>query len=468
MTPYHSDKTRFIAASFLFFAFTVEAAVGSDVVEIAPGEVACQRFFGFGVEWDCYAHDAYQLNEQDYALIKERIAWMRLPVARVMMLCQWCCRENGKFDFENPNMLRLYRLLDILQQQGTNVILTDWGVGLPWLKAEGIRDAQDPHYARAIATYLDHLVNNKGFRCIRSFVMGNEPDLELRDYEFWKQAVHSVAAELEKSGLDKQIYFAGTGQTEITLRNDWHRPAVYDLDGVFAFFTAHTYPHFELVRDGKLESVLRQFREAPYSDHPDLKRKPLIITESGVIGFGGSHKGNNAIGRREYGLDMADLAIQTAASGADGILAWMLDDNSHQDFYWGMWANKQQGMELRPWFYPWALFCRFVPDGSTVIRAAELPDGIRAIVARTSQEKTDAEVGWTYCIVNRNDSEVKVRLKAPQARPLRLQQFVYELKENSADASGLPLPINSEEANLEAGHEIKCPPSSLTVVTSIR
>lgn len=200
------SKTWYIYVGALMFAFygaAKGAATDPDDVDITPAETASTHFWGFGVEWDSHAHGHYELDDHEYSLIEDRIAWMRLPVARVMMLCKWCCLEDGTYDFETAEMNRLYLLLDILQQQGTTVILTDWGVGLEWMKAEGIRKAAAPQYARAIAVYLNHLLKIKGYHCIRSFVIGNEPDLEILDYMFWKQAVRSVHSELLRTGFHK-------------------------------------------------------------------------------------------------------------------------------------------------------------------------------------------------------------------------------------------------------------------------
>lgn len=166
------------------------------------------------------------------------------------------------------------------------------------------------------------------------------------------------------------------------------------------------------MRSGKLKSVLRRFRMAPYSEHPGLERKSLLLTEAGVCGFGGDFSGNATIDRPEYGIDMADLAVQASASRVDDVLAWMLDDNSHQDFSWGIFSNKEHGMKLRPWFYPWALLSRFVPSGSNTYRTSTPSDGVCAIVARIPREKSDEQTDWTYCIVNRTESEVMVSQKA--------------------------------------------------------
>ena len=45
---------------------------------------------------------------------------------------------------------------------------------------------------------------------------------------------------------------------------------------------------------------------------------------------------------------MADYAAQAANAGSATVSAWMLDDNSHQDFTWGLWSDKAHGHATAP------------------------------------------------------------------------------------------------------------------------
>ena len=58
-------------------------------VEIDPGDIICERFLGFGVEWDSRGYNAAGIADDDFAVIRKRVEWMHLPVARIMM------QENG-------------------------------------------------------------------------------------------------------------------------------------------------------------------------------------------------------------------------------------------------------------------------------------------------------------------------------------------------------------------------------------
>ena len=66
-----------------FVAASGPAAEGGAVVmDLSQADVACERFMGFGAEWDSAGYDASGVTDEDFAVIAERVRWMRLPVAR--------------------------------------------------------------------------------------------------------------------------------------------------------------------------------------------------------------------------------------------------------------------------------------------------------------------------------------------------------------------------------------------------
>ena len=63
---------------------------GPVLVQLDPTAVICQKFLGFGVEWDSNGYNGSGINDSDFAVICKRVEWMRLPVARIMMQSKWC------------------------------------------------------------------------------------------------------------------------------------------------------------------------------------------------------------------------------------------------------------------------------------------------------------------------------------------------------------------------------------------
>jgi len=302
-------------------------------------------FLGFGAEWDSRHYRAAGITDEDFALIRRRIEWMRLPVARIMMQVRWCRREDGSFDFDTPMMQDLYRHLDVCEALGTTVLLCDWGLMPEWLRVPGIADVADPLYAESIGAYLDHLIHTREYRCLRYFIMVNEPNWEVKDFALWRRGLEQVAAELKRRGLDRQIQIAGTDEAHAQ-DDDWHFQAVDQVGGVLGAYDVHHYASDSKVRPGELETYFRRLWD--YAHAHDLRgaQKPCIVGEAGMGDDAQYPHSSPHINAFEYGLFMADYAVQAANAGSAGsagsaaVLAWMLDDNSHQDFHWGLWSSK--------------------------------------------------------------------------------------------------------------------------------
>ena len=216
------------------------------MVVIREEESVVASFLGFGAEWDpkFWTMGTFKLDEDfkgevtvteaDWDLVVKRIRWMRLPFVRMMICIRWLSGGDGKFDWTNKHMQSLYRHLDVCQKEKIGVILTDWGCEPAWLKVPGIADVADPKYAETIGTYLDYLINTKGYTCIQYFVMVNEPENEVRDWNRWKKGVQNVTRVLGERKLQEKICFLGSDESGADV---WHRNAADQLPGNWAGMT---------------------------------------------------------------------------------------------------------------------------------------------------------------------------------------------------------------------------------------
>ncbi len=106
-------------------------------------QVAVAEFLGFGCEWDPLFWHAFNrkagVTEADWQTVQRRVAFMRLPIVRMMMMqVRWCYRGDGRFDWQSEEMKSLCAHLDICRCQGITIVLTDWGVET-WTPAPGTR-----------------------------------------------------------------------------------------------------------------------------------------------------------------------------------------------------------------------------------------------------------------------------------------------------------------------------------------
>ena len=428
-------------------------------IQIQSSETTRPPFIGFGGEWDSRHYRAAGITEADFAVIRRRVEWMRLPAARIMMQVKWCRQADGSFDFDRAPMQDLYRHLDVCEALGTTVFLCDWGCMPDWLRAPGISDIGDPQYAAAIGIYLDHLVNVKRYRCLRYFIMVNEPNWEVKDFALWRKGLEQVASELKRRGLDRQIQLAGSDEAHAPDDN-WHFQAVDQVGNLLGAFDVHHYAHDSKVRLGELEAYFRHLWDYARTQDPQGAQKPCIVGEAGMGDDAQHPHGSPHINEFWYGLFMTDYAEQAANAGSEAVLAWMLDDNSHPGFFWGLWSSKADGLRLRPWFYPWALLCRLFPANCTIVPVDSNCSDLRILAARSS-------TGWIFCAVNRCDRNLEVTLDiSGEERPMQVTTYQYSEDAAPADAEGFPVPAAITTGALR-GHPLTCPHQSVIFLQAI-
>jgi len=415
---------------------------------------------GFGAEWDSAGYEASGVTDADFAIIAERVRWMRLPVVRTMMLTRWCYRGANGFDWDNRDMQCLYRQLDLCQQEGITVLLADWGCE-SWTKVPGIENMVDPKYAEAVGEYMDHLLNQRGYSCIRYFILVNEPNYEVGDWDRWQRGVRMVADVFKRRGLDKQVVFAGPDHSNAP---QWQYQAVDQLHDVLGAYDVHCYASDKAVRPGDLEDYFAgQWRYALNNDAMAAS-KPCIVGEAGMNDHAKHPAGNEKIDTFEYGLFMADYAVQAARAGSAAVCAWQLDDNGHEGFFWGLWSDKKGGLRMRKWFYPWSLLSRYFPPGATIYRPAQPSKDWRVLAASVPVGDGSA---YTFCLVNRGDTQVSTVVSSPRGGTASVKRFLYSPDEAPVDEKGFPTPVAVGETDLSKGVALTCPPGSVVLATTL-
>ena len=434
-------------------------------VKIDAKEVISKHFLGFGAEWDSSGYLAAGISKEDFDIIQNRVEWMRLPVARIMMQSKWCYKGNGKYKWKSKQMKALYRHLDVCQRLGTTVFFTDWGCERKWLRCPGVAKTEDPMYAEIIGTYMDHLLNEKGYSCIKYFIMVNEPNFEVRDWERWKKGIQNVHAEFQKRGLADKVILTGSDHSNA---DDWHRKAVDQLQSKLGAYDIHRYANDRDVRPGKLFDYFKKSWDYARQRDPKAGSKPFVVGEAGLNDDAQHPQGNRNIDKVYYGVFMADYAVQAANAGSAAIMAWMLDDNSHSGFFWGMWTNKEKGLKLRPWFYTWALLGRCFPPNSRMARTKPVSKDVRVLAACNVDEKSSAKQAWSFCLVNRADAPRTIRLLVKDAPRMGMSRYVYSRTSRKTDKKGFPAPLDRRVYDLNSGAVILCEPESVVILTSMK
>ena len=433
-------------------------------VEVDPGIVICGQFMGFGAEWDSAGYLASGVTDEDFATIRKRVEWMRLPMVRIMMQSKWCYKGNGRYDWDDVQMKTLYRQLDVCQQLGIKVILTEWGVEPNWLKTPDVAKVEDPQYAGIISSYMEHLLNTKGYSCIKYFILVNEPNHEIKDWPRWKAGVLNVSGEFQKKGLAGKVAFMGSDHSGGDL---WHSNAVDQLQTTLGAYDIHRYAPEDEVRKGALLDYYKASWGYALARDPKAGDKPLIVTEAGMDSLGFSALNNPLHLDPRYGILMGDYAVQAANAGSWAVLAWMLDDNSHKGFNWGMCKSKKEGLATKPWFYTWALLSRTFRPGSHIVQARLTSSDVRVLAAYEDDKKMPGGRSWSFCLVNRADKPLTLRLSMAGGTRLSFNRYVYSTTSARTDKDGFPVAVGQESCDFGAGADFVCEANSVTILSSL-
>jgi hypothetical protein len=353
----------------------------------------------------------------------------------------------------------------------------------------------DPAWVKMSVDYLDWLVQEKGFDCIRHFIIFNEPDGDWAtpegDYLFWKSMMERFHAEMGRHpGLLDKVSLAGP-DVVVEYRNPasaydapgWVTQTAADLDSLVGLYDVHAYPGQQQVRSGAFSRLMKEFSV------PEGKR--LVLGEAGYKYWRDEDAALQAENDRRaaaspytegtdrqmlcgaffYGLDLSVLAMDMMNGGVAGVAVWMLDDALHAGGsnprnlkIWGFWNIL--GEELfgdatleapKPSFYSWALMGRYFPRGCDIVRV-DMPDveGLRSAAASKDGRHTLA-------VVNYSDTDRLLEVKMPLAGGVR-----YDYVEGACpvDAAGLPVPASTGIRGDR--HRLAVPAQSLVLLTDIQ
>jgi hypothetical protein len=309
---------------------------------------------------------------------------------------------------------------------------------------------------------MHHLLRDKSYSCIKYFIFGNEPNKEVGDWDRWKAGVLNVAAAFRKSGIDRDVAILGSDHSG---GNEWHVRAVDELQEELGGYDVHRYADEGSVRSGNLHLWFKGDWDYALARDPLAAKKPMVVGEAGAW-VENSGTGMNPLHLDlSYGIFMADYAVQAANAGSSTVLAWMLDDNSHPGFTWGMWKNHSNGLELKPWFYPWALLMRKFRPGSVIVETSAGSPDLRVLAARQASGGTADRIDWSFCLVNLADRPMTVSLQIEGFGAGNFERFLFSKAHAPTDAHGFPIP-SGETATNSSGHlTVLCEPQSVTVLS---
>jgi hypothetical protein len=456
-------------------------------------ETVSEGYVGNGVEWDPYQLDygygRMEISAADREKTYDRVDFMRPGLMRVMLNTTSLVR-NGRFDPE-IGFDQMSWILDYCQSRSVTVIFGDWGGGIVDARAKTVNH----ELIASVARYVDWLVNEKGYTCIKHYNLVNEPNGNWSaadgDYSLWARAIRSLLVEFDRRGLAGMVSLAAPDVAIWTPREAWwvDSCATYMALAV-GLYDIHTYPAKSTVNSGEYSEIISAYRakvpagkkivmgeiglkfitrEDSLLNRENIRRareKPYASVEDSQM-FVYDHV---------YGVDMADALFQTANSGFSGSVVWRLDDamstKEARDKLkvWGFWnilGEEFFGAEeevVRPWFYAWSLLCRNMPAGCRVVRTEVSGDGSVKSLA------VEKEGGRAFALVNVSKEPRVVSVESGDAGVWsNVAKYVYAegMLRKSGDHDLLPNETGLT-LDMKRGITVDMPGESLIVYTDLQ
>ncbi|GAF01473.1 hypothetical protein [Saccharicrinis fermentans] len=438
-------------------------------------EVISTDYVGNGAQWGGYESTqdwigSETLSDEDWNTLYQRIDFMRPPFLRIMVNASSYISE-GVYN-ETANSSSLFKMLDYAQSRDIEIAYGEWG---HHYSNNNLQDI-DLDWISQSVKFLNFLVNEKGYSCIKTVNIINEPNGEWSsakgDYTAWKNAQSAYLAEMDKySGLSA-VQLMGP---DIAIFNsvsgiDWITNAHHDFDESIGLYDIHVYPKQLIVRNGDYTEMLKAYRDVVPNE------KKIVLSEIGFkydeVDYELKEANDRAIANDPYagddsnmmiyesfyGTDMADAIMQSMLAGFSGGLVWDMDDamyvspdgnnyNVDKMKRWGFWnilgeehVGDAADEEIRPFFYPVSLLCRYFPAGTTIYNVEFAnKKGVRAVMGEKDGK-------YTIAIVNSHYVDYEVELKSDFLPKVTLNKYCYEVEEGQAfigvvDADGFAVPV---------------------------
>lgn len=381
-------------------------------------------------------------TESDWHYVIDRVKKMNLRRFRVMVQPQWFEPVNDNddphstasenFTFDSQEMQSLYKVLDLAQEQQIDVCIVLWGcpryVSLidpkySHVKACFMADLSETNWitgptdydewAENFAALIKHLIRTKSYTCVKEITPMNEPDGgPLLTSEEYVNMAKVLDKRFKKERIRDKVRFNLSDNTDT--RTFYLQDCATHLQKEADVFNSHTYifgyetPN-HVIYDWEKTNV----------DISAAAGKKHLIGEFGSNQCVGATRQTD-IDRYERGVLMSRLVLNFLNAGAAGVSYWSLIDQyygrneSYQQMQQlGMWKyireaykpdttvynNTISDYEVRPQYYAYSLFTRFLTPDSEIYPITLNNDFIAATAFK------DATGKWTYIVANGSDKE---------------------------------------------------------------
>lgn len=492
-------KKIYYLITFLLFTFFCSAKTAKNVLDVAiTSEIINAGYIGNGAEWDPYDEaEAWgsAITDKDWEVLLKRVHFMKMPYVRCMINSPYRYYDSatGTYD-KKRNIKSISKLLDYCTKNNVTVIFGEYNPP-KWSMM------QDDKWVEMSVDYLNFLVNEMGFTCIKYFTIFNEPDGYWSstdgNYGIWKDMAYKFTSKMKLyPGLFEKVKLAGP-DVVVDYKNNkstydaagWVKQSANDVDSLIGIYDVHAYPGQAEVRSGKYPDELQKYKQQVPAG------KKIVLGEAGykywrtadsvlMKEYNRRVKGhpfttgadcNMLVYDYFYGLDMPLLCMDVMNNGYSGMAVWMLDDAMHSNGdagkptdikIWGMWNTlgkevfgKAEEENIRPWYYTWSLMCRYFPAGSNILKCNYTTNNdVRIIAAKSNGKITIAAVN-----VGKMDRVLNLKMSNNMSG---CKMYVYQENYKPTNSDGLPIPAK-KNMDLKKNYSLDLKANSFVMLTNI-
>lgn len=479
-------------------AMLLFAACASETLRVkVTDDVINYDYIGNGAEWDPYDEAiswGCDISQEDWDVLTARVDVMDMGYVRCMINSPYLYWDAGRNAYDRDrNIEKLCRILQYCQDNDITVIYGEFNPPAPSMK-------DSERWVEMSVNYLNHLVIDLGFDCIKHFVIFNEPDGDWAttdgDLDLWLSMARRFDAEMASyPGLKEKVSLAAPDvvvhwvhpRTGLAAA-DWISRTAEEINDLVGIYDIHAYPGQTEVRDGSYAEKLRKLRSLvpegkkmilgeagfKYENPEDSLLLKENLRRADEHPYAGGLDSNMMVYDYFYGLDMSLLAMDVMNSGLSGMAVWMMDDAAHSVGdtgspknikVWGFWNilgkevfGNETEEEVRPWFQAWTLICRYFPAGCDILSVeGGVAEELRMCAAVKDGRHTFAAVNWS-------DRERRIEVQLP-AEMHKGRCYIYK-EDGLTGADGLPAVY---EDKLEGDRITLISPSrSLIVLTDMK
>lgn len=405
-------------------------------------------------------------NAAAWDQIYKYASWLGFTWIRVEMNASMYEPEKNKFDWDNPEMAALYRILDWAEANKADVFLQQMWGNVKWNSFPGVqpllsapRSLED--FAGGISALLEHLVVTKKYTCIKWICLTNEPPGG--SWGSWwstgeKDAPLTPALKEVRLALDKKkinIPVSGPDWTDLPAFDSTR----IDFDQYIGAYDIHSYQGM----DSSKQEILRQ-----WVDWATRHNKPLFLSEMGDmrIGWEDTNPGPKTF---KAALSNAETVLRGLDAGVSGFNRWSFTNRGDLDGQWQLirtWNIEQRKyydtVSIEPEaFYGYGIITRFCSKNSSVVHTEPVKN--REILSQSVKNKNGE---LTTYILNKSDQQQEVKLSLSGITKEKFYLYVTYAQEVSRPDYRMD-PV--KEFDIRNGREIilSLPPLSICTLTNM-